>query len=379
VPEGSSRLRNGFLGTAGVLVVAGLALFVFRPEQATEGRASDQAVLRAVRVEAVTREPVQSRAEIACVLEARRAIQLFSETRGRVLEVGAEALDRVEAGQVLVRVDPLQAEAAVESAEAAVARSRSELALARSNLDRLKGLSKRGVASDADLEDAENAAKVAAARIREAAAEVTRVRDELANKTIAAPFAGVLRSFEVEIGEYVSDGEHLGELLDLSAARATVGLTDREVVAVRAGEPVEARVAARPGEPFQGKILRVGAAADPVTKKFPVEVEFPNDGQRLLPGMVATIALDLGTPDPRTVIPREAAAEEFGLRFVWVAEPGDGALVVARRRIQVRELPFQPARLEVLSGLEAGDVIVVSGTRSLREGERVQATGSNPR
>ena len=144
MPEGSARLRTIFLGAAAVLFAAGLLLFVFRPEQATRGSAGDEAALRVVRLQPVAREPVQSRAEIAGVLEPRRAIQLFSETRGPVLEVGAEALDRVSEGQVLVRIDPLQAEVAVERAEAMVARSRSELALARSNLERLKGLSERG-------------------------------------------------------------------------------------------------------------------------------------------------------------------------------------------------------------------------------------------
>ncbi len=379
MPEAGSRLRVVFLGIAAALFVGGLLLIVFKPEQATEGAAAGEAALRAVRVARVAREPLQARVEIAGVLEARRTIQLFSETRGRVIEVGAEALDRVEADQVLVRIDPLRAEVAVERAEAMVARSRSELALARSSLKRLEGLSTRGVASDADLEDAESAAKVAAANVRDARAQLTQARDDLANKMIAAPFAGVLRSFEVEIGEYVSEGEHLGELLDSSAARATVGLTDRQVVAVRAGEPVEAGLAAWPGERFPGRILRVGAAADSQTKKFPVEVEFPNERGRLLPGMIATIALELGTPEPRTVIPREAAVEEFGLRYIWVAQQEDAGLVVRRRRIGVREIPFQPGRLEVLSGLEEGEVIVVSGARSLREGERVRSNESASR
>jgi RND family efflux transporter MFP subunit len=376
VAEERFPLRLVFMAIAAVLVVGGLLLFVLKPEQATEGGALEDAALRAVRVEQVSREPVQARVEIAGVLEPRRAVQLFSETRGRVLEVGAEALDRVETDQVLLRIDPLQAEVAVERTEAQVSRSRSELALARSNLKRLKGLSKRGVSSDADLEDAESAAKVAEANVRDARAQLTLSRDDLANKTIVARFDGVLRSFEVEIGEFVTDGEHLGELLDLSAARATIGLTDRQVVAVRSGEPVEAEVAAWPGERFPGRVLRVGAAADPRTKNFPVEVELPNAEGRLLPGMVATIALDLGTPEPRTVIPRESAVEEFGLRYVWVAQQEEGGLVVRRRRIGVRQLPFQPESLEVLSGLEAGESIVVSGARQLRAGERVRSNGS---
>ena len=374
--EESSRLRFVFMAIAAAFVVGGLLLFALKPEQVTESGAHEDAALRAVRVERVVREPVQLRVEIAGLLEARRAVQLFSETRGRVLEVGAEALDRVVADQVLLRIDPLLAEVAVERAEAAVSRSRSELALARSNLKRLKGLSKRGVSSEADLEDAESGANVAAANVRDARARLTRSRDDLANKTIVARFDGVLRSFEVEIGEFVTDGEHLGELLDLSAARATVGLTDRQVVAVRSGELVEAAAAAWPGERFPGRILRVGAAADPQSKNFPVEVEFPNVEGRLLPGMVATIALDLGTPELRTLIPRESAVEEFGLRYVWVAQQEEDGLVVRRRRVGVRPLPFQPERLEVLTGLEAGESIVVSGARQLREGERVRSSGS---
>lgn len=377
--EAGPGLRRVFLAVAGALFLGGVLLFALSPEQDTRGAAGDEAALRAVEVQRVTRVPVRARAEIAGVLDARRAVRLFSETRGPVLEVGAEALDRVEAGQKLVRVDPLQAEVAVERARAMVARSQSQLALARSNLERRQGLSDQGVASTADLEDAENAEKVAVASLREARAELTRARDDLENRTIVAPFDGVLRSFEVEAGEYVSDGELLGELLDLSAARAIIGLTDREVVAVSSGEPVEAVAAAWPGETFTGTVLRVGAASDAETKKFPVEVEFPNADGRLLPGMVVTIRLDLGSPEARTVIPREAALEEFGLRYVWVAEEEGDRLVVHRRRVGTRELPFQPERLEVISGLQEGERIVVTAARQLREGEAVRAAaGSDP-
>jgi RND family efflux transporter MFP subunit len=380
-----SRLRSALIGLALALFAAGLLLFWTAPDPEQVAPAGEAAALRAVKTQRVRAVPIRSRAEFAGVLEARRSVQLFAETHGAVTRLGAEALDRVEAGQLLLAVDPFQAEVAVERAVATLARSESELALARSNLERRRSLAQRSVASDADLEDAENGEKVAAAALRQSRAELERTRDDLRKKTIAAPFAGVLRSFRVEQGEYVREGQQLGELLDLETARVVIGLSDRQIVMVRSGQPVEVAVEAYPGESFAGSILRVGAASDPSSRKFPVEVELPNPEGRLLPGMIATVAFDLGGEQARTLIPREASVEEFGLRFVWVIEQEEleeqqgGALVARRRRVGVRAMPFRPAEFEVLSGVAEGEEIALTGTRQLREGERVKRDGTPKR
>ncbi len=376
--ERSSRLGRVMLGLAAVLGAGGFLLFAAAPEPETAGPAGD-AVIRSVESLRVQAETVRARGELATMLEPRRSVRLFAETRGPVIEVGAEALDRVGAGHVLVRIDPLEAEVAVERARADVARSESERALARAELERQRSLRKRGVSSDADLDSAENAEKVASAVLRQARAELQQAEDDLAKKTIAAAFDGVLRSFDVEEGEYVQPGQELGELIDLTTARARIGVSDREVVAIRPGQEVELGLDAWPREVFRGRVLRVGAAFDRDTRKFPVEVEFPNADGRLLPGMVGSVALDVGEPDPRTVVPREATVDEFGLRFVWVLDEGEEGLVARRRRIQVRPIPFRPADFEVIDGLAEGEEIALSAVRQLRDGERVRRrNGSGP-
>jgi membrane fusion protein (multidrug efflux system) len=394
MPERRASLQLALIVCAIALVVGGAILFRTAPEAEPTPAAGEGAGLRVVATQVVRRVPVRSRAEVAGVLEARRSVQIFSETRGSVMETGAEELDRVEAGQLLVKIDPLLAEVAVERAAATVARSRSELALASSHLARRRSLAKRSITSDADLEDAENAEKVAAAALRQSRADLTLARDDLTKKTITASFAGVLRSFHVEVGEYVGEGQKLGELLDLDTARVILGLSDRQIVAVRAGQPVTVTVEAYPEERFDGSILRVGAASDAVSRKrfdgsilrvgaasdavsrkFPVEVEIPNGERRLLPGMVARVSLDLGQPQTRAVIPREATVDEFGLRFVYRIEEQGGILVARRRRVGVRELPFRPGEFEVLSGLADGDEIALTATRQLRDGEQIQRNG----
>jgi hypothetical protein len=93
--------------------------------------------------------------------------------------------------------------------------------------------------------------------------------------------------------------------------------------------------------------------------------------------MVGTVALDLGEPVSRLVIPREAAVDEFGLSFVWLAQPNGQGLVVHRRRVKVRAIPFRPSEFEVLEGLEEGDEVALTAIRQLHEGESVERAGGS--
>jgi len=364
------RTLLGLLAAGGV--AAGIALFAAAPEQERLEAAGQEDVLREVATRRVERVAVRPRARFSGVLEPRRTVRIHAETNGPVLALGAEELDRVEAEQVLVRLDPVLADVEVERALAAVARAESEQALAESHLERQRELAQRQVLSDSVLEDAENRARVARASLREARALLRRAREDLDNKTVAAPFAGELRSFPLEQGEYVREGQVLAELVDLSSARIEIGVGDREVVALRPDQPVRLEVEAYPDRRFEGRVLRVGSSADPGSRRFPVEVEVPNPEGRLLPGMVARVFLDLGDPELRTVVPRDATVDEFGLHFVYVVERNGRGWVARQRRVVVRPIPFRPRDLEVVDGLREGKQIAVTAVRQLRDGERVR-------
>ena len=128
-----------------------------------------------------------------------------------------------------------------------------------------------------------------------------------------------------------------------------------------------------PGRAFRGRVARIGRAADPHNKKFPVEVEVPNADTTLLPGMIARVTIEVAAPEPVALIPQDAAVDRYGLRYVYVLEPRDDGLWVARqRRVELRDVPFRPAELEVLGGLEPGERIATSGVRGLRDGVAVR-------
>jgi membrane fusion protein (multidrug efflux system) len=367
----SSRVAWGLGIAIGLLLLGGIVLRQTAPVPDPVSAAGREASAIEVASFEVRGELRRDRALLPAVLEAKRSVRLASETEGRVLELGAEALDRVDAELVLVQVDPLRARVAVDRARAALKRATSEYGLAQTSLERQRSLKDRAVTSESALDDANNRSRVADAEIRDARAQLEEARDTLAKKTIRAPFAGVLRRFDVELGEYVRAGQELGEILDLASARATVGLSDRQIVSVRAGESATIALEAHPNRSFTGTILRVGAAAD-ASKKFPVEIEFDNTERLLMPGMVGRVQLDLSDARQRLLVPREALASEYGQRFVYVLEAGGDGTVSRRRPVTVRDLPFDPGRVEVSEGLREGERIAVSGVRLLSDGARVR-------
>jgi RND family efflux transporter MFP subunit len=378
-PGGWLTPRLLMFSAAATLALIGAVLFATAPDPAREAAPEVGAAGAAVDVVAleIRAQPLERLVRKDAVIEARRRLELISETTGRVVALGAQELDLVAAEQEIVRVDPTLAESALERAEAAVARAESELDLAGRNLARWGELADRDAGSLSRRDDGVNAERVARANLREARAQRLEARDGLAKKTIAAPFAGVLSALPVEIGEVLHLGKTMGELLDLSAARLRVGLTDREIALVTVGDEADVQVGALPGERFQGEVLRVAAAAEEPSKKFPVEVEVPNSPRRLLPGMVASVVIRLGEAAPARLIPQDASVEQHGLRFVYVLErsDGDGIFRARRRQVEVRAVPFRPADYEVVSGVEDGEWIAGSRVRDLSDGALVRVRG----
>ena len=321
-----SRARLGFLVAAGLLVLATVALNLCAPKPMERAAAGPEATAVRVRTQTLAPAPLQRSTLLSGVVEPARRVELFAEFGGRVTEVGAERLDRVEQDQLLVQMEPLLAEVGVERSRAAVARAQSQLSLAVNERKRFENLATRDAASASRKDEAVSAQKVAAANLREARANLSEAKDRLAKKTIRAPFAGVLQGFPVEVGEYLKSGESIGELLDLSAARIELGVTDREVVALSPGAEVSVVLEAYPSQAFTGRVLRVAAAADTTSRKFPVEIELGNESQSILPGMIAQVSLQLGSPEPIRALPRDAVLDRFGVDFVFAIQPEGGRL-----------------------------------------------------
>jgi RND family efflux transporter MFP subunit len=297
---------------------------------------------------------------------ANRQSNMRSETAGRVVEVGVEAGERVEDGEVLLRLDVGRPVSATQAANAAVAQSQARLAQAERELERTKKLVRTGGLPEQRLDDARDAVRLASAARDAARAEARLARRGLTDAVIRAPFAGTVVERTVELGEYLAPGTPLLSLADTSRLKARVLLDPREAMDVRVGAPASISVYARPGEVFTGKVVRVGEVIDPRTRRLPVEIELDEHGGRLRPGLVARFEVITGDPKTEIRVPLDGVFERFGSQHVYVIEDG----IAHRRAIQLGSV--RAGFAEVTDGLEPGDTVVTKGVTRVVDGSKVQ-------
>jgi RND family efflux transporter MFP subunit len=328
-----------------------------------------------VRVLEVQRGGSQRRARVSGLLSPVRSVTLSAEEPGTVEEVRFEEHARVEADDLLVRLDATTRRAFVERAESALIGARAAHRLAKLELERQQNLSRREFASTAELDRALNQERAAFARLGEARATLVEARDRLAKTEIRSPFAGTVNWLDLEPGTYVKTGNRVAEILDLSSIEIEVGVTDRQVVEIATGDSVGVLVDVFPGERFAGRIARVGRSADAVSQKYPVEIQVPNPGERLLSGMVADVVFEIGGDASAIEIPRGATLREYDLEYVYVLESHNGVWRARRRRVSLRPVPFRPDLVEIVAGLEEGERIAATGVSELRDGQSVRLEG----
>lgn len=270
------RIRTSYLIAAGiVLAIAGwlasgqLDAGKAAPEPAGSAAGSDVARLPSVRVREMVAEPVELIVVVNAKTAPARAVTIRAETDGRVVGLGAERGASVEAGDLLVRIDARERAAMVEQAEAALRMRQIEHEAARQ-------LGAKGF--QAETKVAEAAADLEAAR---AALEQARIR--LDQTEIRAPFAGVLETRPLELGDFVDVGDEVATVIDQDPFLVTGQVSETEVGRLAVGMAGSATLVT--GPMVEGRLRYIGSRADPATRTFTLELEVPNEGGRFAAGV----------------------------------------------------------------------------------------------
>jgi len=325
-------------------------------------------------------------------VEPRRRATVAAKITARVVEMLAEEGMRVEAGQVLARLDDSDAQrrlAAVRAgrdvAVAAVSDLEVNLANAERELRRQRDLQSQGVASEQALDNASTAAESLKARlavvrqqVREAEAAVAISLQDVDNCTVRAPFAGIVVSKDAQPGEMVSPVSAgsgftrtgIATVVDMTSLEVEVDVNESYIARVEPGQRVEATLDAYPDWKIPASVRTVIPTADRQKATVKVRISFDALDPRILPDMGVKVAF-LAEPDPqgggeRTVVPQEAVRTEGERSVVFVVR--DGRL----ERRAVRTGPARSGEVEVLAGVRAGEVVVVAGPETLRDGQRAR-------
>jgi RND family efflux transporter MFP subunit len=323
---------------------------------------------------------------------ARREATVSSKVTGKVVEVLVEEGMKVEAGQVLARLDASNlttqlrlAEAQRETARAALAETRVRLTEAEREFRRIRALAESDVASSAELDRATAEVDSLKARLSRqeqevgvAERQVAVLQQDLEDTIIRAPFSGIAVSKNAQPGEMISPVSAgggftrtgIGTIVDMTSLEIEVDVNESYLNRVRTGQDVEATLDAYPDWRIPAKVLAIIPTADRQKATVKVRVKFNQLDPRMLPQMGVRVAfLETETASGQTagaVIPRLAARKSGTDAYVWVVRDG----TVERRPVKVVSPDTEP--VHVLTGLTTGERIVVEGPADLEAGRRVR-------
>jgi membrane fusion protein (multidrug efflux system) len=287
-------------------------------------------------------------------IEALQAIELKPEVEGRINDIVAREGQEVGQGGALFRIDDAEA-------KAELARAQAEWDLASQALKRTRDLQTQNASSAADVERAE-----AAERGTHAQVDLLKIRVD--RSTVRAPFAGVVGQRFVSLGDYVTTSTRMATLQTVNPQRATFQVPEKYAQKLRSGQLVRFRVAAIPGEEFVGTVDFVDPVVQLPSRTILIKARVPNPQHKLQAGMFIEARLATDVRPSAVLVPEESVLPMQGATFVWVVREGK-----ATRR-QVGLGVRIPGFVEILSGIDAGDQVVVGGLERLSEGMPVNAT-----
>ncbi len=287
--------------------------------------------------------------------QARESVTITAKVSDVVSRLAFDSGQRVRAGQLLADMNSRAQQADVAAAEAALRdaeqqqRRGGELAaqqlIARGQYDTLR------------------------ANRDAAAASLQARRAAVSDRTIRAPFAGVLGLRQVSLGALVAPGAVITTLDDDSTIKLDFTVPEASLSSLATGQAISATSDAWPGMVFDGRIANIDSRVDPDTRAVRVRAELPNPDGKLRPGMLLRVQVELPARQA-LVLPELAVQQEAEQGYVFRVGAGDKV-----EQVPVKLGSRQPVRVEVVSGLRAGDRIVVEGTVKLHGGSRVVESG----
>jgi membrane fusion protein (multidrug efflux system) len=291
---------------------------------------------------------------------AVNGVTISTDLAGIVRQIAFESGNKVRAGDLLVHLDTTQEEAQLHQSEA-------QRDFASVTLKRDKDLLAKHAISQSDYDNAE-------ASFRQAQAAVDQFTALIARKTLRAPFEGVTGIRQVNLGQYLKEGDMVVTLQAFDPIYVNFSLPQQDLSKLAVGQPVALRVDAFEGQAFDGKITAINSLVDQATRNIQVQATFHNSDLRLRPGMFAKVSVIMSEKQDVVAIPATAIHyAPYGDSIFIVSEMKDpqGKEYKGVREQFIKTGTSRGDMISVVSGLKPGDEVVTSGVFRLKSGAHV--------
>lgn len=291
---------------------------------------------------------------------------------GRMIERPVNVGDRVEAGQVLAKLDPENELNALRSAEAAVTAAQGQLTYARGDFERQQQLLANGHTPRARFDQSQKALQNAQSQVDNTEAQLQIARDRVSWTTLTADAPGTVTARGAEPGEVVQAGQMIVRLARQGGRDAVFDVPAQLLRSAPSDALITVRLTDDPSVTATGRVREVAPQADPVTRTFEVKVGLsdPPEVMRLGATITGSVKLD---SEPVIAIPASALTELNRQPAVWIVDPK--GLTVSLRNVEL--LRHDPGTVVIAQGLDTGDIVVTAGIQALHPGQKVRLLGSS--
>lgn len=283
-------------------------------------------------------------------LEASEVLNLVSETQGKIIYIYKEKGDRVEKGEVIAKVDDEVISANVLTAEANYEQMQKDV-------ERLTRLSEQNAVTKHDLEQA-------GIGLKKAKADLISANKALGNTSIKAPIAGYINNDFITVGQLLSPGSPVCEIVNNSKLKLNVRVSESDVYKLEKGQTVDVLLSVFPDRKFTGKITAIAEKADGAMK-FNIEITLENDVKaHLRSGLYAEAEFNVKSEE-RIVLSKSCIVGSMENPVIYVVENGRAV----KRSIIIGQ--SNDKQVEVLNGINTGEQVIVSGQLNLKDGDEV--------
>jgi RND family efflux transporter MFP subunit len=350
----------------------------------------------------VKRAPVSEQILVVGNLIGAATVQVVPRVNGRLQAVSVKLGDSVREGQVIARVEDneireqvRQAEASYKVSEAAIRQRQADLKLAQTNLDRSRSLYERQLLPQQTFDDVDARHQAALAQLdltraqfEESKARLDELKITLSNTQIVSPVDGFVGKRFLDPGAFASTNAPVATVVDIRTVRMVANLVERDMRRVPAGTSANVEVDAFPGETFKGRVSRVAPVFDPATRTAEIEIEVPNTGFRLKPGMYSRVNLTVETKADAMTVPRNALIDFEGKTGVFTAtaqeqgargtagQSAPGQKVMLAKFVPVQVGIRDGERIEIVGGIADGTQVITTGAGALKDGDRIVPANS---
>jgi len=354
-----------------IIIMLVAVSFFFCKAKKDEGTIAEESFGAAqVKVFKVKRQKISEKLFYTGLIEAQNKIVITPEVGGKITKIYVESGDMVRKGKLLAELDTRAIRLQLEQAQAALAVAKASCNDASRNMERMERLKQENAVSDQQYEKVKLAFDLADAQLKQAEAAVNLAKYSLNVSLMKAPFSGVIASKNADVGDVInpmmggySPSSGVVTLMDFSQVKIEIDVSYQDIVRIKKGQAAWLKVSAFSNKTFPGEVTVVSLVADPMTKKFKVEVRVKNPDLLLRPNTFGEVVLEVRTHEDSLVIPQKAVLKNS---HVFLAKGNKAEKREVKIGLQNTDL------VEILQGLEEGDLVIVEGNYGLENGAELE-------